>query len=168
MIEERNVCTSGSKTWALYLLQPSLTSYGNLKPNNVLLNQTMHKDQDHIVKHHSWKKHLRTDICEIFFGIEVVKKNPSSFWFKIWLHPPSPFPHTVPFTVAAVTYDGVIVKQCIAQCGTISHVCFLTSALLPPGTASSSSCSILPSLLLPNRGFKDASCLRTAPFINER
>lgn len=29
---------------------------------------------------------------------------------------------------------GHIVKQCIAQCCTISHVCFRTSAPLPPGT----------------------------------
>lgn len=99
----------------------------------------------------------------------VKKKNPSSFWFKTWLHPRSPFPHPAPFSVAAVTYNRVIVKQCIAQSGSISRVCALTSAPLPPGMVRLPiPATALPSalLFLPNRSSKDVSCVRTAALIN--
>ena len=101
-------------------------------------------------------------------GLKWLKKK--ILWFKTWLHQCSHFPHSMPSCVAAGTYNGYIVRQCIAQCGTISHVCFLTSALCPPGTLRLPVPATALSFLLPFCPTKALRifCLWTAPFINTR
>lgn len=100
-------------------------------------------------------------------GLKWLKK---ILWLKTWLHQCSHFPHSMASCVAAGTYNGYIVRQCIAQCGTISHVCFLTSALCPPGTLRLPVPATALSFLLPFCPTKALRifCLWTAPFINTR
>lgn len=98
----------------------------------------------------------------------MVKKNPSGLTSDCTNVPTSHITRPSPWQTSRIT--GYIVKQCIAHCCTIPHVCFLTSAPFPPGTirlpAPATALSFL-FPLCPTVALR-MSCLWTAPFINTR